>query len=172
MTSQQGREGHRSPRRRRVATPLGEVLRQAMAARGWEARLNQETAVSAWPRAVGPALARYTRAEGVRDGTLHVAVAAGVWATQLGYFRSDLLRRLRAAGASELRTLAFHVEPGLSVDLPEAPPSQQAEAGQPEPEPLEGLESLAPQLREGVRALRRAAIRRAARLARRRGVEA
>jgi len=44
----------------------------------------------------------------VRAGVLHVAVSGGTWATQLTFFRTELLRRVRASGAA-VRDIVFRV---------------------------------------------------------------
>lgn len=100
----------------RDALPIAEVLRRAISTRGWEERVGQEVAVKLWPRIIGAELGRHTIALGVRDGLLNVAVRSGAWAAQLGFFRTELLRRLRAEGAQGIRDIAFRV--GNLVDLP------------------------------------------------------
>ncbi len=84
---------------------LGGVLRQ----RGWEARAEQFLALRLWPQVAGPSLARHALALSVQGGTLLVAVRSGIWATQLGFFQTELLQRLHAAGASSLRDIRFRV---------------------------------------------------------------
>ena len=93
--------------------------------RQWSLRLAQEAAVASWPSVVGAELARHTVALWVRGGTLHVAVRSGTWATQLTFFRTDLVRRLRALGCASLRDIVFRV--GLPAESPlrwpaDAPP--------------------------------------------------
>ncbi len=52
----------------------------------------------------------------VRAGVLHVAVEDGAWASQLGFFRGEMLQRLRARGASTLTDIVFRV--GLPRGMP------------------------------------------------------
>ncbi len=103
-----GRDRNRPPAR------LGEVMANLVQQRHWSARLSQEAAVAAWPAVVGEELARHCVALRVRAGTLHVAVRSGTWATQLTFFRTDLVRRLKAAGCASVRDIAFRV--GLPPD--------------------------------------------------------
>lgn len=62
-----------------------------------------------WPRVAGPELAEHTLALGVQGGTLLVAVRDGTWATQLAFFRTELVGRLKAEGAEGLRDIRFRV---------------------------------------------------------------
>jgi hypothetical protein len=117
---------------------LEAILDEAVARRGWRARLQAELAVRLWPSVAGPELARHTAALRVRGRTLHVAVRSGAWATQLSFFRADLLRRLREAGADTVEDIAFRVGwpdsvPDRGDGRPEAPAAQPA----PEPAPEE-----------------------------------
>jgi len=91
------------------AVALSEALRRAVRSRGWEERIRQDLAVRAWPDVVGAALARHSVALTVRGGVLHVAVSSGLWGTQLSFFRSEILRRLRSEGVKEL---SIHVGDG------------------------------------------------------------
>lgn len=51
---------------------------------------------SAWPTAVGPAIARQAWPLRIaRDGTLHVATASATWANELTLLADDILERLR-----------------------------------------------------------------------------
>ena len=72
--------------------------------------------MAAWPGIVGAELARHSVALWVRGGTLHVAVRSGTLATQLTFFRTDLVRRLKTAGCTSVRDIAFRV--GLPADSP------------------------------------------------------
>ena len=97
---------------------LRDLLTGIINSRGWSQRLRQEIALSTWSSVAGPELAQHTLPLAVRDGVLHIAVENGIWATQLMYFRTDLLRRLRDANAPELLDLAFHVHPNATYCTP------------------------------------------------------
>jgi hypothetical protein len=84
-------------------------LARAVKARGWTGRLAQERAVELWPQVAGSELAQHTVALGVQSGILVVAVRDGNWATQLTFFRTDLLAKLRTAGVSGVRDIRFRV---------------------------------------------------------------
>ena len=71
--------------------------------------MEQESAVRLWASIAGPELSQQTMALGVQGGMLMVAVRNGTWATQLSFFRSELLQRLQAAGAGAVRGITFRV---------------------------------------------------------------
>lgn len=94
---------------------MADVLQRVVAARGWAPALEAQNALAAWPRVAGPTLAAHTAPLRVRNHVLEVAVDTGLWATQLSFLRSDLLRRLSDCGVRDLRGLEFRVaarEPG------------------------------------------------------------
>jgi predicted nucleic acid-binding Zn ribbon protein len=65
-------------------------------------------AVREWPDAVGPGLARRTRAVSFHEGTLLVEVEGSAWLHELNVLKRDLLRQLnRRLGAELVRDLSF-----------------------------------------------------------------
>ena len=74
--------------------------------RGWRA-------VEEWPRAVGPRLARRTRAVEFRDGTLLVEVEGSAWMHELGFLTRDLRRRINdRLGADVVREVRLRMRSG------------------------------------------------------------
>jgi predicted nucleic acid-binding Zn ribbon protein len=71
---------------------------------------------SRWEQAVGADVAAHAKPTSLRDGLLVVTVDHPAWATQLGYLRGDLLRRLEEeAGPGEVREVEVRVAgPGHS----------------------------------------------------------
>ncbi len=73
-------------------------------------------AVLGWAEAVGPEVARRSRAISYRDGRLTVAVAGSVWMHHLAALKPRLLAEVnRVTGAREpvIRDIVFVVEPAL-----------------------------------------------------------
>jgi predicted nucleic acid-binding Zn ribbon protein len=65
---------------------------------------------SRWSEVVGGDVAAHARPVSLRDGLLVVMVDHPAWATQLGYLRGDLLRRLEeATGPGEVREVEVKV---------------------------------------------------------------
>ena len=75
---------------------------------GLDAGIMGWRAVMEWPEAVGPRLARRTRAVSFQEGTLRVEVEGSSWRYELGFLKRDLLRQLnRHLGSSLVRDLEF-----------------------------------------------------------------
>ena len=65
-------------------------------------------AVREWPDAVGPGLARRTRAVSFQEGTLLVEVEGSAWLHELNILKRDLVRQLnRHLGSQPVRDLRF-----------------------------------------------------------------
>src|SRR5581483_11266164 len=76
---------------------------------GLAPRLGEARLLAAWPRLAGPAAAR-TRADGVEDGVLRIAVDSAGWLHRLTLEGPALLARCRAAAPDvPLRAIRFHL---------------------------------------------------------------
>ena len=65
-------------------------------------------AVDVWAEAVGPRIARRTRALGFQDGVLMVEVEGSAWQYELGFLKRRLLKELqRRLGSARVRELRF-----------------------------------------------------------------
>jgi predicted nucleic acid-binding Zn ribbon protein len=65
-------------------------------------------AVDEWAEAVGPRIARRTRALGFQDGVLMVEVEGSAWQYELGFLKRRLLKELqRRLGSARVRELRF-----------------------------------------------------------------
>ena len=95
---------------------LGSVLGRVLSGLGLSREVAGWQAVEAWPRLVGPRIARHTRAVGFRDGTLHVEVEGSAWMQELGYLSRDLVRRINLElGTTDVREVRFRVPRGGSL---------------------------------------------------------
>ncbi len=107
-------------------TSLRTHLSNLVRSRGWTARIEQQRAVALWPQIAGPAISRRTSARSIQSEVLWVEVTDAVWATQLTFLKTDLLKKLRAAGATSLRDLRFRVATFLPQgERPPAPVAPQ-----------------------------------------------
>jgi predicted nucleic acid-binding Zn ribbon protein len=87
-----------------ISGVLPALLRQL----GLEPGMMGWRAVMEWPNAVGPGVARRTRAVSFQDGTLLVEVEGSAWLHELTMLRRDLVRRLNQhLGAPHVRELSF-----------------------------------------------------------------
>jgi hypothetical protein len=107
---------------------LGERTRRELAR--FESAPGLGELVEAWPRAVGPEIARNAwPARVARDGTLHVATSSSTWAFELTQLEADVLGRLRAhVQESVPKKLRFAPGP-----LPEPPSPDLSGTGSHEP---------------------------------------
>lgn len=77
------------------AESLAAALRRFLDQKGLARRVGQATALEAWPRVVGPAVAAAARPLSVTaDGTLIVAVRSSAWMNELSLMERDLLEAL------------------------------------------------------------------------------
>ncbi len=74
--------------------PIGEILAQLMARRGFARVLSAEAFDSAWRAAAGETLAAFTRPGAVRRGKLEVTVANSTLVQELSFQKSRLLKSL------------------------------------------------------------------------------
>jgi predicted nucleic acid-binding Zn ribbon protein len=79
--------------RRRAPRPLGEALRAAT--EGAEPATLLAAVQSAWPAAVGEAIAREATPVAERSGVVTVACRSGTWAQELDLLGAQILAKIR-----------------------------------------------------------------------------
>ena len=106
----QGKSGER--KRRYEPQPIGDVLTELAARYGLGQSLALEQLQEAWKEAVGPDIAPFTKAVGVKGGLLEVVVAASVWVQELNFQKAELLAEFKQRmPKSKIRGLRFKVGP-------------------------------------------------------------
>ena len=89
---------------------LGGVLGRLFRRLGIEDELQGWKAVEDWEGAVGPRVARHTRAVGFEKGVLRVEVEGSAWMHELGYLKQELIQAInRDLGAARVRDIRFVV---------------------------------------------------------------
>ncbi len=92
--------------------PIGEILAQLMARRGFAHLRSTQARESAWREAAGEQLAEFTRVGPVRRGNLEVTVANSTLLQELSFQKPDLLKALaRLLPAAGIKDLRFRVGP-------------------------------------------------------------
>ena len=87
---------------------ISRVLPSLLREMGLEAGILGWRAVTEWPAAVGPRVARRARAVSYKDGTLRIEVEGSSWRYELAFLKRDLLRQLnRHLGSPLVRDLEF-----------------------------------------------------------------
>ena len=66
-------------------------------------RVEEASALSRWETAVGPQIAKHTRAIRIQDEILWVEVDHPIWKTELHYRKRQILAALNPAGQSDSR---------------------------------------------------------------------
>lgn len=98
----------RSPGGSRPAR-VGDILKERIAALGWERRLREEAAVAGWDEAVGPQIAAHARPSHVVNRRLTVVTESPVWTQQLSLLKPELLRRIASRFGADAVTDLFFV---------------------------------------------------------------
>jgi predicted nucleic acid-binding Zn ribbon protein len=127
----------RSPGGSRPAR-VGDVLRERIAALGWDRRLREEEVLTGWDEAVGPQIAAHAQPSHVVNRRLTVVTASPVWTQQLALLKPELLRRIAASfGPGSVTDLYFVTG---RIDPPPTPLAPAARASRPAvlPEELAG----------------------------------
>jgi predicted nucleic acid-binding Zn ribbon protein len=87
---------------------LSSVLPRVFKQLGLEEGLLGWRAVHEWEQAVGPRIARHTRAVAFREGVLQVEVEGSAWMHELGFLKVDLMRKInRHLGSRLVRNVRF-----------------------------------------------------------------
>jgi hypothetical protein len=121
---------------------LGDEIKKELSRGGSRDAVPLAEVTSAWPDAVGDAVARRAWPLRIsRDGTLHVAVESATWAQELSLLEGSVLEALqRQLGATAPAKLRFAVGPvpeqpaslepvgNIAIEPPEVPPEVESEA--------------------------------------------
>lgn len=89
-------------RKRNTQTTLGDALSGYLRRLDRGGNLTQARVVEAWPKAVGPDIARHTSGVHVRGDELVVYVDSPVWATELSALSTQLAQRLNECLGEDL----------------------------------------------------------------------
>ena len=75
---------------------------------GLETPLNEHRILEAWPAVAGQAVAKYAKAEFIRNQTLHVSVSSAAMRTELVMRRTQLVQMLnQEVGAQVIANIVF-----------------------------------------------------------------
>jgi hypothetical protein len=81
-------------RRYNRTAPVGNLITEQLARLGIENRVRQHMAPRVWAELVGPQVAGATEVEKVQDGVLYISTKSATWASELTFYKNDILRRL------------------------------------------------------------------------------
>ena len=90
--------------------PVGDILSSALKRRGLAGKLADNPVFKLWPQAVGAKIARQTRPDGWRAGTLFVKTTSSVWVQQLHFMKEDIRKKINdLAGKTVVQEIHFGV---------------------------------------------------------------
>jgi predicted nucleic acid-binding Zn ribbon protein len=79
---------------RRGPEPIGNILSELMAQRGYARVQSAGAYEAAWKEAAGPLIGRYSRVGSLRRGTLEVTVTNAALMQELGFQKAEILKTL------------------------------------------------------------------------------
>ena len=103
-------------RRRQVRIPppkpMGDVMSQLLARRGYAQVQSAASCEAAWRAAVGDKLAAHTRPGNIRRGVLEVLVASSAIVQELSFLKAKVVKQLaQLAPDQKIRDVRFRVGP-------------------------------------------------------------
>lgn len=103
--------------RRSKAVSLGDALKSYVGRLDKEGKLKQAQVIDLWESMVGDRIVAHTKAQGLRDGELLVAVDSSVWANELSSMSEHLRVRLnKKIGQEEVRSIRFTVSQSVEKE--------------------------------------------------------
>jgi len=106
---------------------VGDVLKERIAALGWQHRLREEEVLTGWDAAVGQQIAAHARPSHVVNRRLTVVTENPVWTQQLALLKPELLRRIAARFGAEAVTDLFFVTGRIDPIVPPPAPADRAQ---------------------------------------------
>ena len=86
------------------------ILKRLTAKMGIDTRLEMEKAVVLWGEVVGDTIARRSKAESIRGGTLFVRVANSMWVQELSLLKERIIEKLNSLlGREMVKDIVFRV---------------------------------------------------------------
>lgn len=98
--------------KKRKPVSIADALTGFLAERGLAKRVEQATAIEAWPEVVGDRIAAVTKPLSITpDGILFVAVKTNAWMTELGLMEPELLAALNGRETKEkVRKIRYRLD--------------------------------------------------------------
>ena len=98
--------------KKRGPVSIAEALSGFLIDRGLARRVEQATAIEAWPDVVGDRISAVTKPLSITpDGILFVAVKTNAWMTELSLMEPELLKALNARkGREKVRKIRYRLE--------------------------------------------------------------
>ena len=94
--------------RKNNAESVGDILRRFLRQESLESPLNEQRLLDAWPKVIGPGMARYTKNLYIKDQILFVHLSSAVLRQELMMGRELLVKKLnQTVGANVITNIIF-----------------------------------------------------------------
>jgi hypothetical protein len=89
---------------------IGEILFKALKRRGMTSKLEENSLLKFWPKAVGSQIAAQTQPDCLRNGTLFVKTTSSVWVQQLHFMKEEIRQKINElSGKESIKEIRFSV---------------------------------------------------------------
>jgi predicted nucleic acid-binding Zn ribbon protein len=89
---------------------IGEILFSSFKGKGVAAKIEENSLMKLWPKAVGQQIVLQTQPDCLKNGTLFVKTTSSVWVQQLHFMKEEILQKLNElAGKIAVKDIRFSV---------------------------------------------------------------
>jgi hypothetical protein len=89
---------------------IGEILFSSFKGKGVAAKIEENSLIKLWPKAVGQQIVLQTQPDCLKNGTLFVKTTSSVWVQQLHFMKEEILQKLNElAGKIAVKDIRFSV---------------------------------------------------------------
>lgn len=100
---------------------IGEILFSSFKGKGVAAKIEENSLIKLWPKAVGQQIVLQTQPDCFKNGTLFVKTTSSIWVQQLHFIKEEILQKLNElAGKIAVKDIRFSVGHKLAQTRTEA----------------------------------------------------
>ena len=89
---------------------IGEILFSSFKGKGVAAKIEENSLIKLWPKAVGQQIVLQTQPDCLKNGTLFIKTTSSVWVQQLHFMKEEILQKLNElAGKITVKDIRFSV---------------------------------------------------------------
>ena len=89
---------------------IGEILFSSFKGKGIAAKIEENSLMKLWPKAVGQQIVLQTQPDCLKNGTLFVQTTSSIWVQQLHFMKEEILQKLNElAGKITVKDIRFSV---------------------------------------------------------------
>jgi predicted nucleic acid-binding Zn ribbon protein len=100
---------------------IGEILFSSFKGKGVAAKIEENSLMKLWPKAVGQQIVLQTQPDCLKNGTLFVQTTSSIWVQQLHFMKEEILQKLNElAGKIAVKDIRFSVGHKLAQAMTDA----------------------------------------------------